>query len=138
LSNHARVLARLNRALLEAFSRRTTDALRAALPLRLALPHLEPLLARNVAKEVRKDALVIARADRVPATGAPDREAVRELLQAARKIDGEFLAGLSRAPIRVASSSCSRRRAAFCRAGRRSADCEPRCRRASRARNSSG
>jgi hypothetical protein len=101
LSNHARVLARLNRALLEAFSRRTTDALRAALPLRLALPHLEPLLARNVAKEVRKDALVIARADRVPATGAPDREAVRELLQAARKIDGEFLAGLSRAPIRV-------------------------------------
>ena len=63
MSNHARVLARLNRALLEAFSRRTTEALRGTLPLRLALPHLEPLLARNVAKEVRKDALVIARAD---------------------------------------------------------------------------
>jgi hypothetical protein len=101
LSNHARVLARLNRALLEAFSRRTTDALRAALPLRLALPHLEPLLARNVAKEVRKDALVIARAGRAPAGGAPDREALRELLQAARKIDGEFLAGLGGAPIRI-------------------------------------
>ena len=101
MSKHARVLARLNRALLEGFSRRTTDALRGALALRLALPHLEPLLARNVAKEVRKDALVIARAGRALAVNAPDPEAVRELLEAARKIDGEFLAGLGRTPIRI-------------------------------------
>lgn len=101
MSNHARVLARLNRALLEAFSRRTTEALRGTLPLRLALPHLEPLLARNVAKEVRKDALVIARAGRALAGNAPDPEAVRELLEAARSIDGEFLAGLGSAPIRI-------------------------------------
>jgi hypothetical protein len=101
LSSRARALARLNRALLEAFSRRTTDALRRTLPLRLALPHLEPLLARNVAKEVRKDALVIARAGRTRAGDAPEPAAVRELLEAARDIDGEFLAGLGQAPIRI-------------------------------------
>jgi len=92
LSARARALAGLNRALLQAFSRRTTDALRAALPLRLALPHLEPLLARNVAKEVRKDALVIERAGRAP---------LPELLAEARRIDGEFLAGVGRLPIRI-------------------------------------
>jgi len=92
LRERARALARLNRALLEAFSRRTTGALRAALPLRLALPHLEPLLARNVAKEVRKDALVIGRAGRA---------SVAELLAEARRIDGEFLAGVGRLPIRI-------------------------------------
>jgi hypothetical protein len=32
------------------------------LPLRLALPHLEPVLALNVGKEVEKDTLVIRRA----------------------------------------------------------------------------
>jgi len=95
------VLARLNRAILESFSRRTTEALRATLPLRLALPHLEPLLARNVAKEVRKDAQVIARAGREPADGPFDREAVRELLEGARQIDREFLAGLGRVPLRI-------------------------------------
>ena len=92
MSARARALARLNRALLEAFSRRTTGALRAALPLRLALPHLEPLLARNVAKEVRKDALVIGRAGRV---------VLAELLAEARRVDGEFLAGVGRLPIRI-------------------------------------
>jgi hypothetical protein len=38
-----------------AFSRRTIVALRAALPMRLALPHLEPVLMLNVGKEVEKD-----------------------------------------------------------------------------------
>jgi len=92
LRERARALARLNRALLETFSRRTTDALRAALPLRLALPHLEPLLDRNVAKEVRKDALVIERAGRA----SPD-----ELLAEARRVDREFLAGVGPVPIRI-------------------------------------
>jgi len=53
--------------------------LRAALPLRLALPALEPFLAENVAKEVRKDALVIRRAGEALAPGA-----AREILAAAR------------------------------------------------------
>ena len=92
MSSRTRVLARLNRALLDAFSLRTTEALRATLPLRLALPHLEPLLARNVAKEARKDALVIERAGRA----SPG-----ELLAAARRIDGEFLSGMERVPLRI-------------------------------------
>jgi len=92
LSARARALARLNRALLQAFSRRATGALRATLPLRLALPHLEPLLARNVAKEVRKDALVIERAGRAP---------LAELLAEARRIDREFLTGVGGMPIRI-------------------------------------
>ena len=92
MSARARALARLNRALLEAFSRRTTGALRAALPLRLALPHLEPLLVRNVSKEARKDARVIERAGRA---------SLAELLAEARRIDGEFLAGVGRLPIRI-------------------------------------
>jgi hypothetical protein len=92
LNARARALARLNRALLQAFSRRTSDALRAALPLRLALPHLEPLLARNVAKEVRKDAVIIERAGRA---------SPQELLAEARRIDREFLAGVGRMPIRI-------------------------------------
>jgi hypothetical protein len=51
-------LALLNRKILEAYSRRTINTLRAALPLRFALPHIEPVLASNVAKEMKKDALV--------------------------------------------------------------------------------
>jgi len=99
--DRVQVLAKLNRRVLETFSRRTADALRAALPLRLALPHLEPLLARNVAKEVRKDTLVIERAGRALACGAADRDAVSELLESGRRIDREFLAGVGLIPIRI-------------------------------------
>jgi hypothetical protein len=70
--------------------------LRAALPLRLALPALEPFLAENVAKEVRKDALVIRRAGEALAPGA-----AREILAAAREIDREFLARLGGFPVRI-------------------------------------
>ena len=38
------VLTELDRRMLEAFSLRTTEKLRAALPLRIALPHLESFL----------------------------------------------------------------------------------------------
>ena len=69
--DRVRVLAELDRRILETYSRRTTQALRAALPLRLALPHLEPLLARNVAKEVRKDELAIRSAGEARAAGRP-------------------------------------------------------------------
>lgn len=82
----------MNGRLLEEFSRRTTDELRTALPMRVALTALEPFLTENVAKEARKDALVIRRAAEALAAGAPPGpSAARELLGAARDIDREFL-----------------------------------------------
>jgi hypothetical protein len=69
-------------------------ALRPAL--RAALGPLEPILALNVDKEVRKDALVIAQAARrAPADALP------ALLAGAREIDREFLARLGRFPVRL-------------------------------------
>ncbi len=95
-------LAGLNRRILEAYSRRTTDALRAQLPLRVALPHLEPVLARNVAKETQKDALVIRRAGATLAAGRqPDRDALSGLLDATKDIDRAFLAQVGTLPIRI-------------------------------------
>jgi len=100
--DRVRVLAELDRRILETYSRRTTQALRATLPLRLALPHLEPLLARNVAKEVRKDALVIRRASEARTGGEPPGEhAVEALLAQGRAIDGDFLAQVGRLPIGI-------------------------------------
>ena len=64
--------------------------------MRLALPALEPFLAENVAKEVRKDALVIRRAGEAPAPGA-----AREILAAAREIDREFLGRVGSFPVRI-------------------------------------
>jgi hypothetical protein len=49
-----------------------------------------------VAKEVRKDALVIRRAAEAPAPGA-----AREILAAAREIDREFLARIGVFPVRI-------------------------------------
>lgn len=78
--------------MLREFSRRTTEDLRATLPLRLALPVIEPFLAENVAKEARKDALVIRCAGEALAAGAPPAlAAARLLLAAARDVDREFL-----------------------------------------------
>jgi len=95
-------LAGLNRRILEAYSRRTVDRLRAALPLRIAMPHLEPVLARNVAKETQKDALVIRRAGATLAGGRqPDREALSGLLEATQDIDRAFLAQVGNLPIRI-------------------------------------
>jgi hypothetical protein len=95
-------LAVLNRRILEAYSQRTIDTLRAALPLRIALPHLEPVLARNVAKETQKDALVIRRAGATLAAGRqPDREAMSGLLEATQDIDRAFLAQVGMLPIRI-------------------------------------
>lgn len=100
--DRVRVLAELDRRILETYSRRTTRALRTALPLRLALPHLEALLARNVAKEVRKDELVIRRAGEARAAGKPPGEdAVEALLAQGKTIDGDFLARVGRFPIGI-------------------------------------
>ena len=69
-------------------------ALRPAL--RAALGPLQPILALNVDKEVRKDALVIARA----AQPAP-LDGLSALLARAREIDREFLARLGRFPVHL-------------------------------------
>lgn len=89
----------MNRRLLGEFSRRTVDALRSALPLRAGLPQLEQFLAHNVAKEVRKDTLVIRRA--AEAAAADARPALLELLQSAKQIDRDFLRRTVRFPIGI-------------------------------------
>jgi len=99
--HRARLLAELNRQLLEAYSRRTTAALRARLPLPVVLPWLDQLLLINVAKEVRKDAHVIGRAVRMTKAGQPiDDALVAALLQTAREIDRDFLAS-ARSPLQI-------------------------------------
>lgn len=98
----ARSLARLNGRILHAFSQRTTTALRAALPLRLALPHLEPVLALNVAKEVQKDTLVILRAREAAGEAAADwNEILPQLLQATKEIDRGFLGSVGKFPVEI-------------------------------------
>jgi hypothetical protein len=57
---------------------------------------LEPFLAENVAKEVRKDTLVIRRAG-----AGRTRGDAREILAAAREIDRAFLARIGDAPVRI-------------------------------------
>jgi hypothetical protein len=95
-------LVALDRKILLAYSRRTTNALRAALPLRIALPHIEPVLARNVAKEMQKDALVIRRAGEALAAGFPPTgEALRRLLDATKEIDRAFLTQVGSLPLRI-------------------------------------
>ncbi|KPK06868.1 MAG: hypothetical protein AMJ64_08100 [Betaproteobacteria bacterium SG8_39] len=95
-------LATLNGRLLQAFSRRSLETLRATSALRLVLPHVEPLLALNVSKEVRKDALAFhaaaAAAARATAPGAQDAERV---LEATKAIDREFLRRLEDFPLRL-------------------------------------
>ena len=98
----ARSLARLNGRILNAYSRRTTTALRATLPLRLALPHLEPVLALNVDKEIRKDTLVILRARELMQADPLDwNEILPQLLQATKDIDRMFLARVGRFPVEI-------------------------------------
>lgn len=100
--DRARALAGLNRKLLYEFSRRTIESLRPVLPLRLAIPHIEPFLALNVAKEARKDTLVIQRAGQALTSGSPaGKEAIRQLLEATKDIDRMFLARMDALPLRV-------------------------------------
>jgi hypothetical protein len=98
----ARSLARLNGRILHVFSQRTTTALRAALPLRLALPHLEPVLALNIAKEVQKDALVIVRAHELASDVALVwTDILPQLLNATKEIDRSFLTRVGKFPVGV-------------------------------------
>ena len=98
----ARLLAEWNRRLLVAYSRRTTAALQARLPLPSALPWLDRLLLSNVDKEVRKDAGAIAAAVRAVRAGVPiDDALVEQLLVRAAEIDRDFLAGAARTPLEI-------------------------------------
>jgi hypothetical protein len=100
--DRARVLSAVNRRIIEIFSRRTVDALRAVLPVRLALPHLEPVLALNVAKEADKDAIVIRCGAEALATGSPPgRETVRRLIEETKSIDRAFLDRIGAFPVGI-------------------------------------
>ena len=102
LARRTRALAALNHHLLQAYSRRTLDELRGLGPVRLVLPHVEPLLALNVEKEARKDALVIkAGADALAAGVNPGRDETRRLMDEARQIDREFLRRADAFPIGI-------------------------------------
>jgi hypothetical protein len=97
-----RVLADLNGRILQAYSQRTAQVLRALVPLRLVLPHLEPILALNVEKECRKDALVVQCASQaVAAKAPPDRAAIERLLAAGKSIDRAFLDQIGTLPVRI-------------------------------------
>jgi len=98
----ARSLARLNGRILNIYSQRTTTALRSALPLRVALPHLEPVLVLNVAKEVKKDTLVILRAHAL-AAASPSAwgDVLPQLLHATKEIDRMFLARVGSFPVEI-------------------------------------
>lgn len=98
----AAALVAFDRGILAAYSRRTTDALRAVLPLRIALPRIEPFLALNVTKEVQKDTLVIRRAGEALRHGVvPDAAMLRQLFHATQEIDRAFLARVSSLPIGI-------------------------------------
>ena len=95
-------LAMLNGRILAAYSASTVTALRAVLPLRLALPHLEPVLALNVEKEIRKDSLVIRHAGAALATGrVPDRGAAERLFAETQAIDRDFVTRVDAFPVRL-------------------------------------
>jgi hypothetical protein len=100
--DRADALAAMNGKILNAYSAHTVAALRAAAPLRVALPYIEPILALNVAKEIRKDALVIREAASAAARGEPPpRSKVSELFARTRTIDEDFVAHTGGLPLRI-------------------------------------
>lgn len=99
--NRAHRLARLNGRILQLYSRRTLGALRAALPMRLALPHLEPVLLLNVGKEVEKDTAVILNAGLAATPEIGDEQRLADLLQLTREIDSRFLDNVGRFPVEI-------------------------------------
>lgn len=68
----------------------------------MALPVIEPVLAENVAKEARKDALVVRCAAQSLARGAPPGAAeIQRLLAQARDVDRQFLDRAAGLPLRL-------------------------------------
>lgn len=102
VSSRARGLALLNGRILRLYDRRTVEALRRVAPLRPVLQHLEPMLALNVGKEIRKDALAFEAAAEVVREGAaPGAARVQAVLDAARGVDRDFLARVGSFPVRI-------------------------------------
>lgn len=100
----ARALARLNGRMLRVFSQRTAGTLRAALPLplRMALPQLESVLALNVGKEVQKDTQVILHACEHAAGKHPHwSHVLPQLLNRAREVDEAFLSRVGAFPVGI-------------------------------------
>ncbi len=96
------VLLQIDRRLLEAFSQRTTDRLRTVVGLGMLLPHIESFLAKNVGKEVVKDAIVIRYAATKSTDAAPsDPHAVQYLLGKVKEVDREFLRSVDGFPFRI-------------------------------------
>jgi len=95
-------LAALNRKILLTYSARTSRALADAVPLRIAVPHIEAVLAFNVGKEIDKDARVIREAaGAVAADVGVLPETLRRLLQDAREVDQAFLRRVGRLPVGI-------------------------------------
>ncbi len=69
--------------------------------MRLALPHLEPVLLLNVGKEIEKDTAVIIDASRPLATDIDEDRRLSDLLQTTRDIDRRFLDTVGRFPVEI-------------------------------------
>ncbi len=96
------LLLKVDRTLLEGFSKRTIDRLRAVVGLAMVLPHIEPFIAKNVGKEIVKDELVIRyawekRGDPVPF----DAHTVQRLFDRTKEIDREFLRSITGFSLRI-------------------------------------
>lgn len=100
--NRVNVLCAMNRVMMEAFSQRTVEGLKGYPLFRLALPAFQSFLGINVAKEVEKDRMVIARAAKAHQSGTkPGPVQVAALLQEAREIDQTFLRKAAVFPINI-------------------------------------
>ncbi|CAK0773918.1 conserved hypothetical protein [Gammaproteobacteria bacterium] len=93
----AAALQKMDRRLLEAFSRRTVQKLRVIAPLRVVLPHLESFLEKNLSKEILKDALIIRHAYDSPTI----KNASQLLFLKTKEIDVEFLKKIEGFLVRV-------------------------------------
>lgn len=69
--------------------------------MRLALPHLEPVLVLNVSKEVEKDTAVILDAGQAPVPGVSNEQRLADLLQITKDIDRRFLENVGRFPVEI-------------------------------------
>ncbi len=69
--------------------------------MRLALPHLEPVLMLNVGKEVEKDTAIILDAALPTTPEAGDEPRLTALLQVTKDIDRRFLENVGRFPVEI-------------------------------------
>jgi hypothetical protein len=92
----------MDRAMLEAFSQRTVDGLKSYPLFKLALPPFQSFLDINVAKEVEKDRIVIARAGELQqSVTTPGPVDVTALLLEAREVDKSFLRKAAIFPVNI-------------------------------------